>query len=112
MQVDPDRSDLSRVTELFLQHWKTLEGESHTRLRPLARQSPDSTHLPFPLPPAPLRRSARLEHLQKEGFDNVAAYLQKKQQRLQGQQQKRAGPQSANGVKKAKTADAAQSDVH
>lgn len=52
-------------------------------------------------------RSARLEHLQKENFDNVAAYLQKKQQRLQGQQQKRAGPQSANGVKKAKMAEAA-----
>lgn len=51
---------------------------------------------------AALRVSTRLDHLQKESFDNVAAYLQKKQQRLQEQQRKRAGPRHANATKKTK----------
>uniref|UniRef100_H3CF47 WD repeat domain 4 n=1 Tax=Tetraodon nigroviridis TaxID=99883 RepID=H3CF47_TETNG len=81
LQVDPEDSHLTRVTEVFREHWETLE--------------------------AALRTSARLEHLQKESFDNVAAYLQKKQQRLAGQQ-KRAGPPGAGALKRAKMAEAAR----
>lgn len=43
-----------------------------------------------------------MDHLQKESFDNVTTYLQKKQQRLQEQQLKRAGPHNATGPKKPK----------
>lgn len=59
-------------------------------------------HFLFCVVTATLRASSRLDHLRKESFDNVAAYQQKKQQRLQQQQLKRAGPRSANGVKKTK----------
>lgn len=50
----------------------------------------------------------RLEHLYKVSFDNVTAYLQKKQQRLEEQQLKRMKAQKANDNKKAKkeTSDA------
>uniref|UniRef100_UPI0037E91C71 tRNA (guanine-N(7)-)-methyltransferase non-catalytic subunit wdr4 n=1 Tax=Semicossyphus pulcher TaxID=241346 RepID=UPI0037E91C71 len=45
--------------------------------------------------------SSRFEHLYKVTFDNVTAYLQKKQQRLEEQQLKRTG-QNTNGNKKKK----------
>lgn len=54
---------------------------------------------------ASLRASTRLDHLQKERFDNVAAYLQKKQQRLQQQQRKRAGPRGAHAAKRTKAVE-------
>ncbi|TNN03684.1 hypothetical protein fugu_000713 [Takifugu bimaculatus] len=73
---NPDKSHLSTVMEVFREHWGALE--------------------------AALRASTRLDHLQRESFDNVAAYLQKKQQRLQEQQRKRAGPRHANATKKTK----------
>lgn len=48
------------------------------------------------------RSESRFEHLHKVSFDNVTAYLQKKQQRLEEQQLKRGTAQKANGNKKAK----------
>lgn len=33
LQVDPEDSHLTRVTEVFREHWETLEGESpHARV--------------------------------------------------------------------------------
>lgn len=35
VQVNPDDSELTRVTEVFRKHWETLEGESpHTHASP------------------------------------------------------------------------------
>ncbi|XP_030580289.1 tRNA (guanine-N(7)-)-methyltransferase non-catalytic subunit wdr4 isoform X2 [Archocentrus centrarchus] len=68
--------DLSRVTEAFRPHWEPLE--------------------------ASMRTNNRFEQLHKVSFDNVAVYLQKKQQRLEEQQLKRSAAQTANGNKKAK----------
>ncbi|KAA8588458.1 hypothetical protein FQN60_001652, partial [Etheostoma spectabile] len=48
------------------------------------------------------RTDSRFEHLYKVSFDNVTAYLQKKQQRVEEQQLKRGMAQKANGNKKAK----------
>lgn len=68
--------DLSRVTEAFRPHWELLE--------------------------ASVRTNNRFEQLHKVSFDNVAVYLQRKQQRLEEQQLKRSAAQRANGNKKAK----------
>lgn len=56
----------------------------------------------FLSPTASTRTDSRFEHLYKVSFDNVTAYLQKKQQRLEEQQLKRSTAQKANGKKKAK----------
>lgn len=48
-----------------------------------------SSHLLFFNPLASTRSSSSSEHLYKSSFDNVAVYLQKKQQRLEEQQLKR-----------------------
>lgn len=54
---------------------------------------------------ASARSSSRFDHLYKVTYDNVAAYLQKKQQRLEEQQLKRTKAQEANGSKKAKKSE-------
>ncbi|XP_070770308.1 tRNA (guanine-N(7)-)-methyltransferase non-catalytic subunit wdr4 [Enoplosus armatus] len=74
---DAETPELNRATEAFKPHWETLE--------------------------ACTRAGDRFEHLHKVTFDNVAAYLQKKQQRLEEQRQKRPAAPRANGSKKAKT---------
>ncbi|KAF3842676.1 hypothetical protein F7725_001525 [Dissostichus mawsoni] len=74
-ESDAESPELIRVTEAFKPHWETLE--------------------------ASLRTDSRFEHLYKVNFDNVAAYLQKKQQRLE-EQLKRGGTQKANSNKKAR----------
>ncbi|XP_033990205.1 tRNA (guanine-N(7)-)-methyltransferase non-catalytic subunit wdr4 isoform X1 [Trematomus bernacchii] len=74
-ESDSESPELIRVTEAFKPHWETLE--------------------------ASLRTDSRFEHLYKVNFDNVAAYLQKKQQRLE-EQLKRGGTQKANSNKKAR----------
>ncbi|XP_010781738.1 tRNA (guanine-N(7)-)-methyltransferase non-catalytic subunit wdr4-like [Notothenia coriiceps] len=74
-ESDDESPELIRVTEAFKAHWETLE--------------------------ASLRTDSRFEHLYKVNFDNVAAYLQKKQQRLE-EQLKRGGTQKANSNKKAR----------
>lgn len=51
---------------------------------------------------ASTRTSKRFEHLYKVSFDNVTAYLQKKQQRLEEQQVKRRMAQKPHSNKKAK----------
>ncbi|XP_045909236.1 tRNA (guanine-N(7)-)-methyltransferase non-catalytic subunit wdr4 [Micropterus dolomieu] len=51
---------------------------------------------------ATTRTNNRFEHLYKVSFDNVTAYLQKKQQRVEEQQLKRKTVQRANSNKKAK----------
>uniref|UniRef100_A0A8P4KP71 WD repeat domain 4 n=1 Tax=Dicentrarchus labrax TaxID=13489 RepID=A0A8P4KP71_DICLA len=73
--------ELHTVTEAVRPHWETLEVSART--------------------------SSRFEHLHKVTFDNVTAYLQKKQQRLEEQQLKRTKAPKANGNKKARkeTAD-------
>uniref|UniRef100_A0A1A8HSS3 WD repeat domain 4 n=1 Tax=Nothobranchius kuhntae TaxID=321403 RepID=A0A1A8HSS3_NOTKU len=48
------------------------------------------------------RTSRRFEHLYKMGYDNVSVYLQKKQQRLEEQQQKRVKAQTSNRNKRLK----------
>ncbi|XP_005460963.1 tRNA (guanine-N(7)-)-methyltransferase non-catalytic subunit wdr4 isoform X3 [Oreochromis niloticus] len=68
--------ELNRVTKAFRPHWETLE--------------------------ASLRTNNRFEQLHKVTFDNVAVYLQKKQQRLEEQQLKRSGGQRAKCNKRAK----------
>ncbi|XP_035532625.1 tRNA (guanine-N(7)-)-methyltransferase non-catalytic subunit wdr4, partial [Morone saxatilis] len=68
--------ELHTVTEAFRPHWETLETSART--------------------------SSRFEHLHKVTFDNVTAYLQKKQQRLEEQQLKRTKAPKANGNKKAR----------
>ncbi|KAK9538163.1 hypothetical protein VZT92_005715 [Zoarces viviparus] len=75
-QCDAESPELNRVTEAFKPHWETLEASTRT--------------------------DSRFEHLYKVSFDNVTAYLQKKQQRLEEQQLKRRTAQKANGNKKAK----------
>ncbi|XP_075886544.1 tRNA (guanine-N(7)-)-methyltransferase non-catalytic subunit wdr4 isoform X2 [Nelusetta ayraudi] len=75
-QCDTESPELNRLIEALKPHWETLDGCS--------------------------RGSQRLQQLHKaSGFDNVGVYLQRKQQRLDEQQQKRSGtPQSRR--KKAK----------
>nr|XP_040058035.1 LOW QUALITY PROTEIN: tRNA (guanine-N(7)-)-methyltransferase non-catalytic subunit wdr4 [Gasterosteus aculeatus aculeatus] len=75
-ECDAESPELNGVTEAFKPHWETLEASS--------------------------RSESRFEHLHKVSFDNVTAYLQKKQQRLEEQQLKRGTAQKANGNKKAK----------
>ncbi|XP_049904298.1 tRNA (guanine-N(7)-)-methyltransferase non-catalytic subunit wdr4 [Epinephelus moara] len=81
-ECDTESPEMNRVTAAFKPHWETLEASTRTH--------------------------NRLEHLYKVSFDNVTAYLQKKQQRLEEQQLKRMKAQKANGNKKAKkeTSDA------
>ncbi|KAM9347485.1 tRNA (guanine-N(7)-)-methyltransferase non-catalytic subunit wdr4 isoform 2-T2 [Symphorus nematophorus] len=74
---DTESPELNRVTEVLKLHCETLEASA--------------------------RSSSRFDHLHKVTFDNVTAYLQKKQQRLEEQQLKRTKTQKANGNKKAKT---------
>nr|XP_046259694.1 tRNA (guanine-N(7)-)-methyltransferase non-catalytic subunit wdr4 isoform X2 [Scatophagus argus] len=76
-ECDAESPELNRVTAAFKPHWDTLEASTRT--------------------------NKRFEHLHKVSFDNVTAYLQKKQQRLEEQQLKRTKAQQANGKKKAKT---------
>ncbi|XP_056245838.1 tRNA (guanine-N(7)-)-methyltransferase non-catalytic subunit wdr4 isoform X1 [Seriola aureovittata] len=64
------------VTEALRPHWETLEAST--------------------------RSSSTSEHLYKSSFDNVAVYLQKKQQRLEEQQLKRTMTQEAKNKKKKK----------
>ncbi|XP_072253890.1 tRNA (guanine-N(7)-)-methyltransferase non-catalytic subunit wdr4 isoform X2 [Leuresthes tenuis] len=80
-QCDPENSDLSRVTEAFRPHWKTLDASTRT--------------------------NSRFEHLYKESYDNVTSYLQKKQQRLEEQQLKRTKTQKTNDNKRLKETSAA-----
>ncbi|TDH07245.1 hypothetical protein EPR50_G00121710, partial [Perca flavescens] len=75
-ECDAESPELNRVTEEFKPHWKTLEASTRT--------------------------DSRFEHLYKVSYDNVTAYLQKKQQRVEEQQLKRGMAQKANGNKKAK----------
>ncbi|XP_070694256.1 tRNA (guanine-N(7)-)-methyltransferase non-catalytic subunit wdr4 [Pempheris klunzingeri] len=75
-KCEPESPELSRVTEAFKPHWETLEASART--------------------------NNRFEHLYKVSFDNVTAYMQKKQERLEEQQVKRKMSQEANGSKKAK----------
>ncbi|XP_068429299.1 tRNA (guanine-N(7)-)-methyltransferase non-catalytic subunit wdr4 [Clinocottus analis] len=75
-QCDAESPELNRVTEAFKPHWETLEAST--------------------------RSDSRFEHLYKVSFDNVTAYLQKKQQRLEEQHLKRGMAQKADGNKKAK----------
>ncbi|KAL6101076.1 wdr4 [Pungitius sinensis] len=75
-ECDAESPELNRVTEAFKPHWETLEASSKT--------------------------DSRFEHLHKVSFDNVTAYLQKKQQRLEEQQLKRGRAQKASCNKKAK----------
>lgn len=60
------------------------------------------TYCTFSYIPASLRTNNRFEQLHKVTFDNVAVYLQKKQQRLEEQQLKRSGGQRAKCNKRAK----------
>ncbi|XP_028993440.1 tRNA (guanine-N(7)-)-methyltransferase non-catalytic subunit wdr4 isoform X2 [Betta splendens] len=76
-ECDTQSAEVITVTEDFKSHWNTLD--------------------------ATTRFSSSFEHLHKVGFDNVTAYMQKKQQRLEEQQLKRTKSQKANGTKKAKT---------
>ncbi|XP_041807474.1 tRNA (guanine-N(7)-)-methyltransferase non-catalytic subunit wdr4 isoform X2 [Chelmon rostratus] len=80
-ECDAQSPELSRVTEALRPHWETLHQ-------------------------APTRANSRFEHLYKVSFDNVTAYMQKKQQRLEEQQLKRTKAHKANGSKKAKTSAA------
>ncbi|XP_029968429.1 tRNA (guanine-N(7)-)-methyltransferase non-catalytic subunit wdr4 [Salarias fasciatus] len=75
-ECDAEDPELNRVTEAFRPHWETLE--------------------------ASVRTHNRFEQLQKSSYDNVSAYLQKKQQRLEEQQLKRTKAQRPNGNKRAK----------
>ncbi|XP_070831480.1 tRNA (guanine-N(7)-)-methyltransferase non-catalytic subunit wdr4 [Chaetodon trifascialis] len=79
-QADAESPELRRVSEAFRPHWATLR--------------------------ASMRTNSRFEHLYKVSFDNVTAYLQKKQQRLEEQQLKRTKTHEANGNKRAKTSAA------
>jgi len=54
---------------------------------------------------------SRFEHLFKVSFDNVTSYLQKKQQRLEEQQLKRAKARKASGSKKAKKEEVAGAGI-
>ncbi|XP_076602650.1 tRNA (guanine-N(7)-)-methyltransferase non-catalytic subunit wdr4 [Chaetodon auriga] len=76
-ESDADSPELSRVTEALRLHWETLQASTRT--------------------------NSRFEHLYKVSFDNVTAYLQKKQQRLEEQQLKRTKTHETNGNKRAKT---------
>ncbi|KAE8299025.1 tRNA (guanine-N(7)-)-methyltransferase non-catalytic subunit wdr4 [Larimichthys crocea] len=78
-EPDAESPELNRVCETFRPHWDTLEASA--------------------------RSSSRFDHLYKVTYDNVAAYLQKKQQRLEEQQLKRTKAQEANGSKKAKKSE-------
>ncbi|XP_074514397.1 tRNA (guanine-N(7)-)-methyltransferase non-catalytic subunit wdr4 [Sebastes fasciatus] len=73
-ECDAESPELNRVTEAFKPHWETLEAST--------------------------RADSRFEHLYKVSFDNVTAYLQKKQQRLEEQQLKRGKTQRPNSNKK------------
>lgn len=75
-ECEAESPELNRVTEAFRPHWQTLEATTRT--------------------------NNRFEHLYKVSFDNVTAYLQKKQQRVEEQQLKRKTVQRANSNKKAK----------
>ncbi|KAM4559412.1 tRNA (guanine-N(7)-)-methyltransferase non-catalytic subunit wdr4 isoform 5-T5 [Odontesthes bonariensis] len=79
-QLDSEDPDLSRVTEALRPHWKTLHAA---------------------------RTDSRFEHLHKESYDNVTSYLQKKQQRLEEQQLKRAKTPKKKGSKRLKETSAA-----
>uniref|UniRef100_A0A3Q3XGJ3 Uncharacterized protein n=1 Tax=Mola mola TaxID=94237 RepID=A0A3Q3XGJ3_MOLML len=84
LQCDAQSAELNRVTAAVTPLWETLEGESsHT--------------------------GSRFDHLQRATFDNMTAYLQKKQQRLEEQQLKRTGTQKANDNKRARIEAAAAS---
>uniref|UniRef100_A0A1A8H6Q5 WD repeat domain 4 n=1 Tax=Nothobranchius korthausae TaxID=1143690 RepID=A0A1A8H6Q5_9TELE len=74
-QCRTDSSELSRVSEALWPHWNTAEST---------------------------RSSRRFENLYKMGYDNVSVYLQKKQQRLEEQQQKRIKAQTSNRNKRLK----------
>ncbi|TKS66789.1 tRNA (guanine-N(7)-)-methyltransferase non-catalytic subunit wdr4 [Collichthys lucidus] len=78
-EPETESPELNRVCETFRPHWDTLEASA--------------------------RSSSRFDHLYKVTYDNVAAYLQKKQQRLEEQQLKRTKAQEANGSKKAKKSE-------
>ncbi|XP_026151629.1 tRNA (guanine-N(7)-)-methyltransferase non-catalytic subunit wdr4 [Mastacembelus armatus] len=75
-ECDAENPELSTVTEAIKTHWETLE--------------------------AATRINSSFEHLYKVSFDNMTAYLQKKQQRLEEQQLKRTMAQKGNSNKKAK----------
>ncbi|KAG7503183.1 tRNA (guanine-N(7)-)-methyltransferase non-catalytic subunit WDR4 [Solea senegalensis] len=75
-ECDAESQDLMTVTEAFQPHWKTLEANTRT--------------------------NSRFEHLVKRSYDNVEAYLHKKQQRLDEQQLKRTKTHKVNDNKKAR----------
>uniref|UniRef100_A0A1A8NIR4 WD repeat domain 4 n=1 Tax=Nothobranchius pienaari TaxID=704102 RepID=A0A1A8NIR4_9TELE len=75
-QCRTDSIELSRVSEAIRPHWNTAQESTRT--------------------------SRRFEHLYKMGYDNVSVYLQKKQQRLEEQQQKRIKAQTSNRNKRLK----------
>ncbi|GAA6219759.1 tRNA (guanine-N(7)-)-methyltransferase non-catalytic subunit WDR4 [Lates japonicus] len=75
-ECDAESPEVNTVTEALKPHWETLEASTRT--------------------------NSSFEHLYKVTFDNVTAYLQKKQQRLEEQQLKRTKMLKANNKKKAK----------
>ncbi|XP_040003848.1 tRNA (guanine-N(7)-)-methyltransferase non-catalytic subunit wdr4 [Xiphias gladius] len=75
-ECDAESPELNTVSEALKPYWENLEASTRT--------------------------NNSFEHLYKTSFDNVTAYLQKKQQRVQEQQLKRTMKQKANNNKKAK----------
>uniref|UniRef100_A0A1A7YBB0 WD repeat domain 4 n=1 Tax=Iconisemion striatum TaxID=60296 RepID=A0A1A7YBB0_9TELE len=75
-QCQTDGIEFNRVSEALRPHWNTAQESTRT--------------------------NRRFEHLYKVGYDNVSVYLQKKQQRLEEQQQKRTKAQTSNGNKRLK----------
>ncbi|XP_056278605.1 tRNA (guanine-N(7)-)-methyltransferase non-catalytic subunit wdr4 isoform X2 [Pseudoliparis swirei] len=84
-ECDAGSPEVNRVTEAFKPHSETLEASRGT--------------------------DSRFEHLFKVSFDNVTSYLQKKQQRLEEQQLKRAKARKASGSKKAKKEEVAGAGI-
>ncbi|XP_071341437.1 tRNA (guanine-N(7)-)-methyltransferase non-catalytic subunit wdr4 isoform X2 [Trachinotus anak] len=75
-ESDAPSPEFNTVTEAFRPHWETLDATTRT--------------------------SSSSEHLYKTSFDNVAVYLQRKQQRLEEQQVKRTRTQESNNRRKKK----------
>ncbi|XP_008312914.1 tRNA (guanine-N(7)-)-methyltransferase non-catalytic subunit wdr4 [Cynoglossus semilaevis] len=75
-QCNAQSLEVSRITEAFNPVWETVETSTRTKLW--------------------------FEHLHKRSYDNVAMYMQKKEQRLKEQQLKRAKLQRTNNNKKAR----------
>ncbi|KAG7239121.1 hypothetical protein INR49_030001 [Caranx melampygus] len=74
LQCEAVCPELNTVNKAFRPHWEALEAST--------------------------RSSSSSEHLYKSSFDNVAVYLQKKQQRLEDQQLKRTMTHQAKNNKK------------